>query len=293
VTQAAPDQAQRLRELVSTEKRARVLSFTSGKGGVGKTNISLSMALSLIAMKKKVALLDFDLGLANVNVFLNCPHRYNLSHFISGEKDLSEVMVEGPGGLLFLPGANGLSELADMNPASQQKLLKGLESLEREVDFIILDTGAGISSNVLSLSAAAHDVIVITTPEPTAILDAYSMIRSLRDIPGCGRLNLLVNQVKERKDAIDVADRICGAAKKFLNHDVKKMGYVFYDRHVNESVINRRPFILDNPKCDASSCVEAMARYLAQIPEPEEESGGFFKRLFHVLFERLPARKAG
>jgi len=289
-----PDQAQKLRELVSLEKsRARVISFTSGKGGVGKTNLSLSMALSLIAMKKKVALVDFDLGLANVNVFLNCPHRWNLSHYINSEKSLSEVLVKGPGGLLFLPGSNGLSKLADINEQERALLIKGLETLERQVDFIILDTGAGISTNVLSLAAAADDVVVVTTPEPTAILDAYSMIRSLSQVKKCGSLNVLVNQVQDRRDAIDVTDRICAAATKFLKTDVKKMGYVYYDKQVQQSVINRRPFLLDSPKCDAANCIQSMARYLARIPEPQEKSGGFFSKLFDSFFEKTSHRKAG
>jgi flagellar biosynthesis protein FlhG len=281
------DQAQKLRDLVSVKRsRARVISFTSGKGGVGKTNLSVSLALALIALKKRVALVDFDLGLANTNVLLRCRHRWNLSHYLSGEKSLVDVLVMGPGGLLFLPGANGLSHLADLDDGKRQTLVQGLESLEKRVDYILVDTGAGISKNVLTFAAAADDVVVLTTPEPTAVLDAYSVVKNLSAFTERGNIHLIVNQVSHRKVAVDVADRFCQASEQFLDMDVQKMGYVLTDPQVGLSVLKRRPFILEAPRCPAAQCLETMARCLAKAPVQKVKTEGFFSRLMNQVFRK-------
>ncbi|MGE4159997.1 MAG: MinD/ParA family protein [Planctomycetota bacterium] len=272
------DQAQRLRELTASRPRGRVLSFTSGKGGVGKTNLSVAMALALTALKKRVALLDFDLGMANANVLLGCRHRWNLGHFARGEKSLVDTMVMGPGGLLFLPGANGLSELADMGFEQRETLLTGLESLEGKMDYIIVDTGAGISRNVLALAGSADDLVLVTTPEPTAILDAYGILKNLAVNPPKGTIHLLVNQVPGSQVAADVADRITSTASHFLDLEVGRLGYVLSDMQVPESVIRRRSFLIDNPRCAASRCVEVIARHINHSEAPPKPEG-FFRRL--------------
>ncbi len=284
------DQAQKLRDLVSDEpardrpqtsrSRARVVSVTSGKGGVGKTNIAVALAIALTALKKKVALVDFDLGLANANVLLRTRHRWNLSHYLGGKRSLVDVVTLGPGGLLFLPGANGLAKLADINAFQRQKLLKGLKDLERRVDYVIVDTGAGLSKNVMTFAAAADDVVVVTTPEPTAVLDAYSVLRQLAVNEDRGALHLLVNQVPSRREAVSTADRLCQASEQFLDLHVEKLGYVLSDPQVPLSVSARRSFILDNPRSPASTCIESVARHFADIPETAtSRSRGFFERL--------------
>lgn len=289
------DQAQKLRDLVALGRpggRARVLSVTSGKGGVGKTNVAVSLALALTALKCRVALVDFDLGLANANVLLRCKHRWNLSHYLKGDKSLVDVCVLGPGGLLFMPGANGLTDMADLDDAQRRRLISGLTQLERRVDWIIVDTGAGLSRNVLDVAAAADDVMIVTTPEPTAVLDAYSVIRSLSTRSERGHLRLIVNQAQSRRQAAETSERLGRAAEEFLDVDVDRMGYVLSDPQVVLSVSQRRSFILDNPRCPASVCIETMARSLTDAPTRLREQG-FFERLLASVPFLGEARRAG
>src|SRR5438046_1046214 len=199
------DQATQLRSLVRERRRASVIAVTSGKGGVGKSNISVNLAIQLAAAHKRVVLLDADLGLANADVLCNVDLPCNLSHVIARRKELHEVLVAAPGGFSLIGGASGLARMADLSDDDRQRLVDAMGELEHLADVILIDTGAGISPNVLSFTRAADHVLVVTTPEPTAITDPYAVVKVLtrdgdeRD-GGERRISLLVNQVRSASE---------------------------------------------------------------------------------------------
>src|SRR5690348_5640360 len=253
------DQATHLRTLARGVPRASVVAITSGKGGVGKSNIAVNLAIKLASAGKDVVLLDADLGLANADVLCNVSLPSNLALVIARKKELKDVLVDAPGGFRLIGGASGLARMADLTDLDRQRLVNSLGELERQTDIILIDTGAGISPNVLSFTRAADHVLVVTTPEPTAITDAYAVIKVVsRDNIG-RRLSLLVNQVRSPGEGRVVHDRIAKVAKQFLNVPVLDGGFVPLDEQVPLSVRKRTPFSLASPRCAASQAVAKLA----------------------------------
>lgn len=264
--------------MVHERRRANVIAVTSGKGGVGKSNISVNLAIKLAAAGKQVVLLDADLGLANADVLCSLDLPFNIAHVIARKKELREVMVQAPGGFRLIGGASGLARMADLTDNDRQRLINSLAELEQQVDVILIDTGAGISPNVLAFTRAADHVLVVTTPEPTAITDAYAVIKVLSRDGDERRVSLLVNQVKSATEARMVHDRIAKVARQFLNATVYEAGYVFADEQVQASVRKRQPFVLASPKCPAAACMTQLAIRLQQ-GVASAYSGGFFNRM--------------
>ena len=264
-----------------TRRRANVIAVTSGKGGVGKSNVAVNLAIKLASAGKSVVLLDADLGLANADVLCGLTLTHNLAHVISRKKDLRDVMTDAPGGFRLIGGASGLARMADLTDYDRQRLVDALADLETRTDTIIIDTGAGISPNVLSFTRAADHVLVVTTPEPTAITDAYAVVKvvSREGVDGLGRrLSLLVNQAHAPGEARVVYDRITKVARQFLGVTVYDAGFLPADEQVPLAVRQRVPFLLASPKCPASLAIAQLAMRLQQgvaASEPE----GFFDRM--------------
>src|SRR5215203_2580893 len=212
---------------------ASVIAVTSGKGGVGKSNVAVNLAIQFASVGRDVVLLDADLGLANADVLCNIELPYNLSHVIGRKKELPDVMYKAPGGFRIIGGASGLARMADLTDFDRQRLVDALGELEQQCDIILIDTGAGISPNVLSFTRAADHVLVVTTPEPTAITDAYAVVKVIsRD--GCERrLSLLVNQTRTPTEGRVVHDRIAKVARQFLGVSVLDAGSVPLDEQVS------------------------------------------------------------
>ncbi len=275
------DQAAQLRSLVRERRRASVFAITSGKGGVGKSNISVNLAIQLAAAGKRVVLLDADLGLANADVLCNVDLPCNLSHVIARKKELHEVLIAAPGGFSLIGGASGLARMADLSDDDRDRIIFALGELEQTADVILIDTGAGISPNVLSFTRAADHVLIVTTPEPTAITDAYAVVKVLSRDPGERRVSLLVNQVRNANEAKVVHGRIAQVAKQFLGVSVLDAGFMVSDDNVPLAVRRRIPFVLGNPKCPASQCVAQLAMRLQQGVGAAslDSSGGFFNRM--------------
>jgi len=284
------DQATHLRSLMnggaaaSNRRRATVIAITSGKGGVGKSNISVNLAVQLAAAGKKVVLLDADLGLANADVLCNVNLPANLSHVLSRRKELKDVLVDAPGGFKLIGGASGLARMADLTDDDRERIVTALAELEEESDIILIDTGAGISPNVLSFTRGADHVLVVTTPEPTAITDAYAVIKVLSRqyaLPEDDhrRISLLVNQVRSPVEGKIVHERIAKVARQFLSVPVLDAGYVSDDEQVPMSVRKRIPFTIAAPRCPASICVAHLAMRLAQGVAGRSERSGFFNRM--------------
>lgn len=243
-------------------KRTRVMAVTSGKGGVGKTNVVTNLAIALSEAGMRVLVVDADLGLANIDVLLGLHPRHNLGHVVSGQKSLEDVIINGPAGIRIIPGASGLQDLAQMEIARRHALLTDLVSLEEQADLLIIDTGAGLSNSVMDFVVSADEVVVITTPEPTAIADAYAMVKVLSQTASDASIRLLVNQARSQSEAEQVTDQILSVARRFLNVFVDDLGYVLVDVAVQRSVRAQKPFVLLYPHSSASECIKAVAKRL-------------------------------
>jgi flagellar biosynthesis protein FlhG len=260
-------------------QRASVIAITSGKGGVGKTNIAVNLAITLSSAGKNVVLLDADLGLANADVICNIDLPANLSHVIARRKDLDEVIVQAPGGFSLIGGASGLARMADLTDADRQRIVNALAGLEQRADVILIDTGAGISPNVLAFTRAADHVLVVTTPEPTAITDAYAVIKVITRDNADRRISLLVNQTRNANEARVVHERIAKVARQFLTVSVFDAGHIPSDEQVSVAVRKRMPFVLAAPRSPASLAMATLATRLEQGVAQSKYEGGFFTRM--------------
>jgi flagellar biosynthesis protein FlhG len=245
----------------------------------------VNLAIHLAAAGKKVVLLDADLGLANADVLCNVSLPSNLAHVIARKKDLAEVLIEAPGGFRLIGGASGLARMADLSDYDRQRLVNALGELEQQCDVILIDTGAGISPNVLSFTRCADHVLVVTTPEPTAITDAYAVVKVLsKDATSERRVSLLVNQVRTPNEAKVVHARIAQVAKQFLGVSVLDGGHVLSDPAVPNAVRARLPFSLGSPRCPAAQCVAQLAMRLEQgVASASLDQTGFFNRMTRWL----------
>jgi flagellar biosynthesis protein FlhG len=273
------DQAESLRSMVRARPRASVIAITSGKGGVGKSNIAVNLAIKFAESNKDVVLLDADLGLANADVLCNIELHANLSHVIARKKELKEVLTPAPGGFRLIGGASGLARMADLSDEDRERLIVALVELEETTDVILIDTGAGISPNVLSFTRAADHVLVVTTPEPTAITDAYAVIKVVSRQSNDQRISLLVNQVRSPGEARLVHDRIAKVARQFLGVTVLDAGYMMADEAVWAAVRRRTPFMITHPRCPAGQCIHQLAMRLERGVAPKADAAGFFNRM--------------
>ena len=283
------DQAQKLRELVKskpsaapTQKKTRIITVASGKGGVGKTNLSVNLALAYAQQGKRVIVMDADLGLANVNIMLNMIPRFNLYHVIRKQKTMKEIILDTDYGIQIVAGASGFSKIANLSEEERQSFISELYSLAG-ADIIIIDTSAGVSSNVLSFVAAADDAIIITTPEPTAITDAYGIIKIIAtEVENLNiGLKLVVNRVKSVLEGKKVAERIINISGQFLNLKVEYLGCIYEDPIVPASVIRQRPFILSDPKSKAAISVHHLVSRIEKTDFSDDKGiGRFIRKLF-------------
>jgi len=262
--------------------KTRIITVTSGKGGVGKTNFSVNMALAYARLGKRVVVMDADLGLANVNIMLNMVPRFNLYDMIRKGKTMKEIMVETDYGISIVAGALGISQIANLSEKERKKFIEELNTLSF-ADIVIIDTAAGVSSNVLDFIAAADDAVIVTTPEPTAITDAYGIIKIIAteydnlDM----KLKLVVNRVKNAIEAKKVGDKMTHIAGQFLNLKVDYLGFIYDDPVVSQAVLRQKPFMVIDPRSKASICIQHI---VGKMEKGElQETGGFgnmFKRLF-------------
>ncbi|MCD6304582.1 MAG: MinD/ParA family protein [Planctomycetes bacterium] len=273
------DQASHLRELMRAARGTRTVAVTSGKGGVGKSNIALNLAILLSASGHRVALVDADLGLANLDVLADVPVRANLSHVVAGTHRLEDVVLDLPSGVQLVPGASGLAGLADLSDFQRARLLRELTALEADNDVIVVDCSAGIGPDVMSFACGADHVMVVTSPEPTAVTDAYAVIKATVKRRYDGHISLLVNLVTGRHEARQTYQRISGVARQFLAARVLDAGYVLFDPKVRDAVRKRQPFVLAYPRCPASRCVAALATKLRTGQGLRDSKEGFFRRV--------------
>ena len=278
------DQAQKLRELVWRAKnRAHVVAVTSGKGGVGKTNTSVNLAIALAARGERTILMDADLGLANVEVLMGLSSMYNIEHVIDGERSMSEILCRAPGGIYVVPGSSGLAKMADLSATARQNLLQGLDELQESSAFIIIDTMAGIGRNAVSFAAAADEVLLVTTPEPSAIVDAYAMLKTIYNYRKDSFVRLVVNMAANQAQAKAVAGKLSRVSQQYLDRNLSCLGFIPRDPHVSQAVMQSQPFLLTYPNAPASKYIELIAGRLHQQGAIEPDKEGFFKRFANTL----------
>lgn len=290
------DQAQRLREISvcrkgdncsAAKRRAfRTIVVSSGKGGVGKSNLVVNLALSLTQLGQRVIIFDADLGMANVDILLDMEPLYTLWDVVKGTRDLRDIMLVGPANLKVIPGASGFQELANMDSQQRNRLIERITWLEGEADILLIDTGTGLSRNVLSFIAAADELVVITTPEPTAVTDAYGVIKVVAGRRLHSKVFLVVNQIREMAEGDKIGRRITGVCRQFLQLNLQYLGGIYYDPLVIKAVKKRRPFVLSYPRSRAAWCVQRIAErllYQDSAGMPREGLSGFLSRLVQLL----------
>ena len=245
------------------------IGVLSGKGGVGKTNIAANFAYIFSKMGERVLLLDADTGLANIDVILGITPQYSLFHVLHGEKTLSEVIVQGPGGIKILPATSGIQEMAELSRDQKLTLLEELDRLSESFDFTFIDTAAGIAENVMYFNMMAKEIIVVVSPEPTSLTDAYALIKLLYQGHATKRFMLLVNMVTGPNEAKEVYRRLSSATDHFLNLSVEYLGYILRDKTIYEAVKQQTILVELAPHSKASKCLFAVTEKLCQ-ERPED-----------------------
>lgn len=248
-----------LNEKQNKRRVVKTIAVASGKGGVGKTNVTASLAIALRKRGKEVMIFDADLGLSNIDVLLHLAPKYSIQHILSGERTLKEVVVEGPYGIKILPASSGVQELTALDEFQRLRLLEAFDSYASDIDILLIDTAAGISENVAFFCVAAQEIIIVASPEPTAITDAYALIKVLSTRYQEKEFNIFVNSVSGRQEALEVFSSLSLAAEKFLNISLDYLGYMPYDEAVRKSVRQQKAFVDGYPDCPASKQIIELA----------------------------------
>lgn len=279
----AADQAKTLRTLnarqpetairAGTEQVTSVYSITSGKGGVGKTAVTANLAYSLAKLGKRVLILDADLGLANIDVVFGLTPVYNLNHFFAGDQDLDSILVEGPLGIRILPAGSGIQNFIRLDAHQKMRLLDGLDSMHSSFDYVLIDTEAGISENVTYFNTAAQEILVVTTPEPTAITDAYALMKLLSTKYHEKHFNLVVNQIQNEDEALDVFRKLTMVSNRYLDISIDYLGSVPEDRQMIDSIRKQRVIIDLYPNSRITAAFSQIASRICMEPAHAEPKG--------------------
>ncbi len=287
------DQASKLRFLVNKQgnlancqKTLRTIAVSSGKGGVGKTNFTVNLAIALSQLGQRVIIFDGDLGLANIDVICGLTPKYTLQDVITDSKTIAEILVDGPGGIKILPGGSG-QMVANLDPVRLQLLVQRMQYLEDLADILLIDTGAGISRHVIQLLEGADEVVVVVTPEPTSVTDAYSLVKILLQQGKEWKIGILINQAESKEEAYATFARFEAVVQRFLHHQVKYFGMVFKDQFVTKSVMCQTPFVVSFPQAPASHCIKTLAEDLIGVLHKSPIPGKGIQRLLQGLMSRF------
>ena len=267
----------------SPKNNPMVIAVTSGKGGVGKTNIVGNLAITFQRMRKRMLIFDADLGLANIDIIFGINPKYTIEEVIKGEKELSQIIALGPEGVAIIPASSGVQELSNLTEGHKINLLNEFDLLNNMYDILLIDTGAGISSNVIYFNLAAQERIVVVTPEPTSITDAYALIKVMFMKHGTNKFIILMNMVRNEKEALSVYKHLSRVVEKFMGSiSLDYAGYIPYDKHLNESVNRREPVTCCYPQASSSQSFKKLAEYLLEQTDEIHQDGSiqfFWKRL--------------
>lgn len=282
------DQAEGLRRVVSP-KPVKIIAVSSGKGGVGKTNVSTNLAISMARQNKEVMLLDADLGMANVDVLLGLNTEYDLSHVIKGERTLEEVIVEGPSNIKVIPASTGVSEMANLSPAEQMGLINAFSDLSCAVDVMIIDTGAGISDSVINFCGASQDVIVVVHDEPASITDAYAFIKVMSRKHNVSRFHVLANMTQNAREGHELFVKLSKATDRFLDVVLNFIGAVPYDGKLRKAIQHQRAVVDAFPHSPSALAFKRITKQINNWPE-STQSGGQLKFFVERMINANTAR---
>lgn len=293
------DQAERLRNIIkkqdlqpdNLERTAKVITVTSGKGGVGKTSISVNLAIWLSKMGKRVVIFDADFGLANIEIMLGLRPKYNLADLMYRNKSIEDIITYGPENIGFISGGSGINELANLSRDQVFSMIQRLGELDKIADVIIVDTGAGISDTVLEFVTASEEVVLVATPEPTSITDAYALLKTLNRKasykPDKTVVKMVANQVRGEQEAEELFEKLGIVVGKFLDIEVEFLGSVPYDKNMQRAVMRQAPVCLSNPDSEAARAVKKIAGKLEHIIVNEKENVGIVKLFSSVIRMRF------
>ncbi|MFK5984493.1 MAG: MinD/ParA family protein [Pseudomonadota bacterium] len=251
----------------------RVIAVSSGKGGVGKTNVSVNLGVALRKQGKKVMIMDADLGLANIDIMLGLHPRYNLAHVLNGERELSEVIVDGPAGLRIIPASSGISSMAGLNNVENAGIIRAFSDLTEQVDVLIIDTAAGIDNSVVNFCKAAQEVVVVVCDEPASITDAYALIKVLNKEHNIIKFRVLANMAQNAQEGRMLFNKILMVTDKFLDVSLDFLGAVPYDINLKKAVQKQSPVILSYPGSDAAKAFTQMAQRVNKWPVAKSIGG--------------------
>ncbi len=271
------DQTVTLRQAVAMKapgRIVRVVAVTSGKGGVGKTNVTANLAVALAHLGRRVMVLDADLGLGNLDVLLGLAPSFSLADVLSGQRRLREVLVPGPAGITVLPAGSGFQNLTALSDHQIRELQSEMDELQEQTDILLIDTGAGIGRNVTSFATMAQDIIVVAAPEPTSLTDAYALMKVLSTQYGERRFRLLVSMTRSPTDGRDVYRKLSLVAERFLHISMDFLGSIPFDPRLAEAVCQQRPLVELYPQSKAAQAFLSLAHDLAEWPLPESPKGG-------------------
>ncbi len=266
--------------------RLRCLAITGGKGGVGKSNLAVNLSLGLGALNKQVNLLDADFGLANADLLCGVSPSYHLGHVIAGHKEIEEILVDLSPNVRLIPGGSGIEELANVSLKTNTMIFKKLRKLEENLDFMVIDTAAGVAENVMGVLIAAEEVIIVATPEPTSVVDAYATIKTLLKYAPEKQVSIVVNNVVGVGDAEQVYQQINSAVKRFLGRGVEFLGMIPRDAQVVEAIRQQVPVVQYAPTSPASRAIHLIAKQLYRQTQQREAFPTQLQSFWHVLSEQ-------
>jgi flagellar biosynthesis protein FlhG len=269
---------------VSKNRSSRVVAITSGKGGVGKTNISVNLAIALSQMGKRIVVFDADLGLANIDVALGLKPKYSVADLIKNNKKMRDIIYDGPMGIKLIAAGSGVDELLNMKDWELNRFIMGLSELEDMADIILIDTGAGISNKVTNFLFASDEIIIVTTPEPTSITDSYALIKVIVRNEKNKDIKLLINRAENEKEAQKTADKLRLVCDRFLNIKLNVIGYILEDKNISKAIKEQKALVVNYPNSEASQGIRKIAQYLVESRNQKEDNNysnlnGFIRRL--------------
>ncbi len=285
------DQAASLRKLVdddekkssSNPRKSKIITVTSGKGGVGKSNFVVNLGVFLQSKGKKVLIFDADLGMGNDDVLMGLYPKNNIFDIIFTDLTLKDIIIEGSNGVSLIPAGTGLNKIEELTDEQRSTFLDKLEHLN-EFDYILMDTGAGVNKDILAFISASEELIIITTPEPTSLTDAYSLIKATDYFKLKSKAKVIVNKAFTTEEGIETYNKFNRAVSKFLQIKVEYLGCIIDDKKIVQSVRQQKPFILLYPNCQASKCIESIGmKLMGQDASSSDGAKGLFKRLFNLF----------
>ena len=287
------DQAEKLRAIIKQQNQvnvsnARIITVTSGKGGVGKSSVAINIALQFRRQGKRVIIFDADFGLANIEVMFGVIPKYTLADLMFKGKELKDVLTEGPEGVLFVSGGSGIARLVNLDGEQIKRLVYKMSELEQLADVIVIDTGAGISSSVLEFVAASPEVLLVTTPEPTSITDSYALLKALAMYPGYDRnsskIKVIANKVSSTAESKNIFEKLSIVVKRFLNLNIEYLGEVPVDSAITKAIMKQKPVSLVYPSSASANAFLRIRERLdygeKAVPHQKKGVARFFGRVF-------------